>query len=94
MRLLLAAAPTALLGGLGEPLVVFNHFAPSLAQELLVLFWSRGWGNPRYDPILGIGRDDLPSLMDVVSGVSAIVDRTNTPSDHIPQHDDTAVSGG
>ena len=84
MRLLLAAAPTALLGGLSEPLAVLNHSAPSLPQELPVLLWSRGWGNPRYDPILGIGRDDLPSLMDIVSGVSAIVNRTNTPPDHVP----------
>ena len=84
MRLLLAAVPTAVLGGLGELLAVLNHFAPSLAQELLVLLWSRGWGNPRYDPILGVSRDDLPSLMAIVPGVSTLLYRTNPPSDHVP----------
>jgi hypothetical protein len=75
---------TALLGGLGEPLAVLNHFAPSLAQELPVLLWSRGWGNPRYDPVLGVGRNDFPSLMAIVPGVSALLYRTNTLPDHVP----------
>jgi hypothetical protein len=78
------SAHTALLGDLGEPLTVLNHFAPSLTQELPVLLWSRGWGNPRYDPILGVGRDDLPSLMAIVPGVSTLLYRTNPPPDHVP----------
>jgi len=78
------SAHTALLGGLGEPLTVLNHFAPSLTQELPVLLWSRGWGNPRYDPVLGVGRDDLSSLMAIVSGVSALLYCANTPPDHVP----------
>ena len=77
-------AHTALLGGLGEPLAVLNHFASSLAQELPVLLWSWGWGNPRYNPILGVGRDDLPSLMALVPGVSTLLYRTNPLPDHVP----------
>ena len=77
-------AHTVLLGSLGEPLAVLNHFAPSLPQELPVLLWSRGWGNPRYDPILGIGRNDFPSLMAIVPGISALLYRTNTLPDHVP----------
>ena len=75
---------SALLGGLGEPLAVLNHFASSLAQELPVLLWSRGWGNPRYDPVLGVGRNDFPSLMAIVPGVSALLYCTNTLPDHVP----------
>ena len=77
-------ARTALLGGLGEPLAVLNHFAPRLAQELPVLLWSRGWENLRYDPVLRVGRDDLPRLMTIVPGVSVLLYRTNTLPDHVP----------
>src|SRR2546421_667413 len=79
-----APAHHALLGSLCEPLAVLNHFARSLPQELPVLLWSRGWGNPRYDPILRVGRNNLPSLMAIVPGVSALLYRTNTLPDHVP----------